>query len=162
MPPIALRLRVHQWLEAKTLVKDFTKREKDLNKELSAVVETLGTPDDRGHLWYELPEPIDGCNVLQRQRRVTVIMDDEAAIAILEAKGILEACSTSYLRVTDPNQAIAALEAAGLLEDSGFEISTQVNDSDVSKAYFEGKITQAEYEEIFTDKISWALLPGNI
>jgi hypothetical protein len=157
------------WLVAKREARQFSTAEKSLNERLSAVVEAAGYTDDKGHLWYELPAEVIGWdtkgreeryNSIQRQRRVSMVMDEETAMTILERRGLLEECSHSYIEVTDTERAIEVLEAAGLLgPDTGIEIHTAVDEAAVRAAYFEEKIDQADYNAIFQERISWALLP---
>lgn len=160
------------WLAAKNVVREMTATEKDLNKRISTIVEQDGFTDDRGHIWLELPTPVEGFdtkgkltryNALQRQRRVTVTMDEETAMAVCQRAGIEQRCSESYLQVTDPTRAIAALEAAGLLgKETGIEVITTLKEDAVREAYFDNIITEEEFRSIFVDKISYALLPASL
>jgi hypothetical protein len=160
------------WLVSKREKRRFEDVEKELNKKLSAAVEAEGSTDEKGHVWFRLPDVITGWdkdgkeerfNALQRQRRVSVVLDGDAAIEILERHDLVEECSRSYLEVTDTERAIEVLEAAGLLAPgSGIEVRTVPDEDAIRGAFFEDKITQEEFDRIFTSKVTWALLPGRL
>lgn len=147
-------------------------RAKELNQQISAEVDALGHEDDKGHIWYDLPRPVVGYDTegnqmmvsrLQRQRRVSVTMDEEEAADILKAKGVFNDMATHWIRVTDPELAIAILKVEhpdltpDVLPDPP-EVSSVLSQDLVEAAYFEGIITKAEFDRIFTSNVSFALL----
>lgn len=67
-----------------------TKIKNQFRDELSAAVEEFGEPDDKGHIWLELP---DGQR-LQRQRRVSTAVDEENGIPWLRDHGFGECITT--------------------------------------------------------------------
>lgn len=171
-PPETINELATEWLGTKYVVRTMTAREKELNQKISVVVETEGFTDESGHIWLQLPEAVNGLdskgktvkyNAIQRQRRVSVLMDEDEALAICEAHGITEECSTAWLQVTDPDRAIEVLGLAGLLEgDNGVDIITSISEDAIRAARFKEQITQAEYEAIFTEKIVYATLPAKL
>lgn len=160
------------WLVTKREVHLMTTREKTLNRRLQTLAETFGEPDERGHVWLTLPVDVVGWdkegreeryNALQRQRRVTVLMDEEEALHRLEAAGLVDECSKTSIEVTDVEAAIKALTEAGLLAPgSGITLHTEIDEAAVRGAYFQEKLTQQDYEAIFTERITWALLPNHL
>lgn len=152
-----------EFLGIKSQVKTLTKREGDLKVLLSEYVDENGYTDDRGHLWIDLPSPVEGpdgfYDRIQRQRRVGEEFSAEAAEAILTKKGLTEQCSKTYLQVTDPDRAIAVLKKHKLL-DEGFELFSEIDADEVRKAFYREQITKSELGRIFTQKITWAFLPS--
>jgi len=170
--PTRVRRWFADWQAKKHLAKDFAEKEKAANKSLQTVVEQLGFTDDKGHQWLDLGESLSGWdakgnpttyNALQRQRRVSLFLDEEAAVEILQAKGLLAEAVNTTIEITDPAVAIAALTAAGLLDgDHGVELVSSIAEDKVVDLYFSNKITEDDYHSIVTERISWALLPGNL
>jgi hypothetical protein len=160
------------WLEIKQRAKEDAAEEKDLNKQLSELVAEQGQADQKGHVWLQLPGNVRGwdskgnellVNAIQRQRRVSLVMDEDAALEILSTKKLVDKCSESWVMVTDTDKAIEALKAAGLLDgESGIEVKTDLNEKLVGDLLFTKEITEEEYDEIFQQKVTWALLPGSI
>lgn len=174
-PLPGIRMLFRDWQTKKHLAKDFTSKEKESNKAIQEIIEeqagALAFTDDRGHQWIDLGEEIEGWdskgapakfNAIQRQRRVSLILDEDTAVAILEPKGLLAEASVSYLAVNDPEKAIAVLSQAGLIDGHTFEVTTSISEEKVVALYFENKINQAEYEAIASEKVTWALLPGTL
>lgn len=162
--------KLKDFLTVKTEVKVLAKRETALKDDLSEFVDENGYTDDRGHIWFDLPEVVEALdengktvlyNRIQRQRRVGEQFNADAAETILEKKKIKDACSKSYLQVVDPDKAIAVLKKHGLL-DQGFEVITEIDADEVRKAFYQKLITPAEYKRIFTQKITWAFLPSPV
>lgn len=167
----AVRLQFQLWQVAKDAARRLAVEAAEGRDALMGAVEAMGEPDDKGHVWLSLGTPIEGFdakgkpkkyNALQRQRKVRAVMDEDVAIQVLEKHGILDECSKSFLQIRDTDAAIQALAAAGLLEGHGIEVVTEVQEDAVRVAYFEGKITEAEYNDIITTQVSWALLPSDL
>jgi hypothetical protein len=164
------------WMSKKYLSKDFTAKEKESNKALQEIIEqqvggNLAFTDDKGHQWLDLGAEIEGYdskgapakfNAIQRQRRVSLVVDEEEAVKRLEKKDLLPEASTSYLQVHDVDKAIAVLAKAKLLDGETFEVTTSISEDKITALYFEDKITKEDYEAIVTEKVTWALLPGTL
>lgn len=160
---------------------------KEMNQKLSALVDELGEPDDKGHVWLQGIEFLGWENkngqptqvrytALQRQKRTSVTMDDDEAARILGKKtvdpkspaaetwatdrALLDQCSINYIKVKDPVAAVELLRQAGLLDNETFEVVTEISVDKVRDAYYDDLISEEEYEEIFQTNVTWALLPG--
>lgn len=162
---------VRTWQADKDAARRLSEQTEKERDQISAAVDSLGEPDDKGNIWLSLGEWVQGYdtkgvlkkfNALQRQRRKRVNLNEERAIDILERKNILDDYSRSYLAVTDPAKAIEALEAAGLLEGHGIEVMTSVGEDEVRAAFFEDKISEDELNEILTVSYTWALYPDRM
>ena len=146
---------------------------KEMNQKLSALVGELGEPDDKGHFWLQglqfkgwqnkngVPTEVT-YSALQRQKRVSVNMDEEEAVRICEKKGRLEDVSISYVRLKDPVKAVEVLREAGLLDEETFELVTEISVDKVRDLYYDEVISEEEYNDIFVEQVTWALLPSKI
>ena len=175
-PIPGVRRIFRDWMEKKHLAKDFATQEKEANKAFQEIIESqigsLAFTDDKGHQWIALEGEVDGYdsknnpakfNAIQRQRRVSLVVDEEAAHEILEPKKLLPEASKSYIQITDVDAALRALAKAGLLDGQhGVEVITNIDEDKLVALYFENKISQEEYNRIVTEKVSWALLPGRL
>ena len=157
------------WQSYKHQAAEMGKLEKEHNTQLSALVEELGEPDDKGHLWLtgiSFPGWDRGnkvsFNALQRQKRTGVFINQEEAVRVLERKGRLADASVSYLRVKDPEKALEVLDKAGLLDGDVFETYTEVSEDKVRDLYYDAVIDEDEYNDIFQTRVTWALLPGRV
>lgn len=74
-----------------------------IKKRLLAEVEARGTEDDKGHYWYTV-----GGEALQRQKRVTIKVDMDAAEGLLSKRGLWDDC-TKWERVLDEDKLLAHL-----------------------------------------------------
>lgn len=128
----ALRLAIRSFLGLKSQSETIKKQMDEAKKILSATVEEQGYEDDKGHFILELDEPVDGCVALKREKRVTQSLDEEAAEKILRRKGIYEECVETIV-VIDPDL--------------------------VTKAFYQGKISEAELDKMFSTKTIWAFVP---
>jgi hemerythrin superfamily protein len=122
--------QIREYNSVKKEADRLAKRQKELRDSLMETIKYVGYEDDQGHYWLELEEPIDGVVALQGERRVSRGLDEEAAAEIFESLGLTETC---YKTV-------------------------QVVDEDaVYSALYEDKLTDADIDTIFPQKIVWAL-----
>ena len=114
----------------KQQIDDLDKRAKVLRDSLMESTKILGESDDKGHLWMELDEEINGVRALLAERRVSQSLNEERAQQILEERGLLERC-TKTVRVVDHDEVMACL--------------------------YDELVTEADVDEMFDNKITWAL-----
>lgn len=79
---------VHEWKQTSDKVREFTARKNELRDRLKEVVEKFGETDDSGHIWFDLPEAVDGITKLKSERYVRQSFDYEAALALVQEKGL--------------------------------------------------------------------------
>lgn len=127
-----VKREVKQFQVLKNEIDLLSERQDEIKKRLKSAVETLGEEDDKGHVWLDLGESIEGVSRLQNQRRVSQKLDETKAEKLLASKGILEDCQTTVV-VLDQDKIYAA--------------------------YYEGTITEAEIDMILPSKISYAFCP---
>ena len=61
--------KVRKYVNLRSRIDDLTKEQSVLKTELAELVDNEGTPDEKGHIWYSLPEEVEGYKSLQRQSR---------------------------------------------------------------------------------------------
>ncbi|HET7110145.1 MAG TPA: hypothetical protein VFI41_04695 [Gemmatimonadales bacterium] len=108
------------------------KRESELKKTLSAIVETDGYTDDKGSEYIDFKEPIEGFAGLKRERRVYQSLDEEKAMQVLAKKKLTALCTRTI---------------------------TVVDQDAVQAAFYDGKLTQDDIDAMFTVKINYAFIP---
>jgi len=111
----ALVLATREYLGLAKHIKDLSARQGEIKKKLSDAVEKSGEPDDRGHIWLRLPEEVEGVVALQKQRRVSQVLDEDKATEILTKANLLDECS-QMVRVID-QEAVMASHYNGLLSE---------------------------------------------
>jgi hypothetical protein len=123
--------KVVDFITLKRRIDDMTKEQSSIKADLSELVDTVGEPDEKGHLWLRLPHEVDGYTSLQRQRKVSQSLDEDAAESLLKEKGLYERCY---------------VQQPVLKED------------EVMACLYEGLITEEEIDKMFPKKVSWAFL----
>jgi hypothetical protein len=125
--------KVREYLTYKKRIDQLTKDQSVVKNELMSVVEEQGIEDDKGHLWLELPEEVDGYVSLQRQRRVSQKLDMDTAVALLAAKGLADRC---------------------------IKPMPTIDEDEVMAALYEGLLTEDDIDKMFPKTITWAFVPS--
>jgi hypothetical protein len=125
--------KVRKYVSLRSRIEDLTKEQSSLKTELSTLVDNEGTPDEKGHLWYSLPEEVDGYISLQRQRRVTQKLDEDEASRTLAARGLSERC---------------------------YKMVPVLDESEVMACLYEGLLTEEEIDAMFPKSVSYAFIPS--
>ena len=107
---------VREYKHLKIETDKLSKRQKELRDQLLTVIVDGGYEDDQGHMWFEFDDAIDGVASLQRQRRVTRVVNDDNADEVLSANGLWDTC-TELIRVVNEDRVMAALYDNELTED---------------------------------------------
>lgn len=124
---------VREYVFLKKKIDDLAKEQNTIKAKLSDVVDTEGESDDKGHLWYRLPEEVEGYVSLKRERRVTSGLDLEEAERILKDKGLDTRC---------------------------FRMQPVLDEDAVMACLYEGLLTEEEIDTMFPKKITWAFIPS--
>jgi hypothetical protein len=125
--------KVRKYVSLRGRIEDLTKEQSSLKAELSELVDKEGTPDDKGHIWYSLPEEVDGFQSLQRQRRVTQKLDEDTARTILKQKGLTDRC---------------------------YKLVPVLDESEVMACLYEDLLTEEEIDSMFPKAVSYAFIPS--
>jgi len=120
----------HEYVHLKKNIDDLSKRQDEIKKELMSFVDANGLEDDKGHKWYDMPE-YGGYNGMQKQRRVSQSVDENAAQSILEDKGLAERC---------------------------FEVKPVLNEQSVMECVYEGLLTEDDVDTMFPQKVTNAFV----
>ena len=121
---------VTEYVHLRAQEKDIKPRKEILRNELMKVIENVGEYDADGNQFMELPVGLEA-GIIMRQRRTKRAVNFEAAQRILAAKG---------------------------MEDEAFILVPQLDEDYVMRQVFEGKISDAELEEIFPTEETFALV----
>lgn len=124
--------KFRDFISFKTRIDSLTKEQNALKEELNQYVIENGVEDDRGHINFELPEEVEGFRRLQRQRKVSLGLDIDAAILILTKKGLADRCIKSIPTVAE---------------------------DEVMAALYEGKLTEEDIDTMFPKRVTWAFIP---
>jgi hypothetical protein len=131
--PNELLKKVRSYVSIKGRIDDLTKEQSVLKSELSDIVDEQGIPDEKGHIWLELPEEVDGFKSLQRQRRVTQRLDEDVAETLLKEKGLSDRC---------------------------WKMVPMLDESEVMACLYEGLLTEEEIDSMFPKSVSYAFIPS--
>ena len=128
--PDDLLTQIREFAQLKASLEIMEARSKELRDKLFAQLDTEGYEDEKGNLQLELESPIEGIVRLEKQRRVSRKLNEPKAEEILDANG---------------------------LSDDVFELKRVVNEDALMAAFYEGKITEDELDEMFPASVTWAL-----
>ena len=128
--PESLEAQVREYGKVKSSMEILETRSKELRTKLFEHLDAEGEEDDKGNVQLELPEAIDGITRLEKQRRTTRKLDEMTAETIIEQAG---------------------------LEDEVYEMKRVINEDALMAAYYEGKITEEQLDEMFPTNVVWAL-----
>jgi hypothetical protein len=111
-------------------IKKLEALKKPIHETLIEALDTDGVEDDQGNLFLELDAEFEGVRVVQKTRRTSHVLNEDAAYEILKPLGLWEKC-TETIRV--------------------------VNQDAIMQALYEGELTEADIDCIYEPKITWAL-----
>lgn len=106
-------------------------QQKDLRNEIFETLDEQGEPDAKGNLVIEFDEDVEGYAAIVKQRRVSRKINEEVAEKIISDRG-LEDQLYKTIRVIDEDALMAAL--------------------------YSDQLTEAEIDEMYPQKITWALV----
>lgn len=109
----------------------FQKNEDTMKKALMEDLASQGEVDDKGHRYFYFPEEVDGVFGLKRERRVSQILNEDAAMDLIERYGLQEVC----------------IEHVPVLNE----------DALLAEAY-KGTISDAEMQSLYETKESFAFI----
>lgn len=125
--------KVRKYIALRGRIEDLTKEQSTLKSELSDIVDLEGTPDEKGHIWYSLPEEVDGYVSLQRQRRVSQKLDEQEAARILRQKNLSDRC---------------------------YKMVPVLDEAEVMACLYDGLLTEEEIDSMFPKSVSYAFIPS--
>lgn len=123
-----------EFIGAKVARERMASQENKLKKHLMGAMEESLEPTDDGHRFLEFPDAIHGYAGIQRQRRVSVSVDEEGIIA--------------YVSKHDKLSHLLVEETRVVLDESALQA-----------AIFEGLIPDEDIEQFYTENESFACVP---
>ena len=126
-----LRTSLRQYLSLKGEVELLTNRVNTLKTRLTEHVESNGETTEKGHLTLTVEDPIKGEITLTKQRKVFKNLDITVAEKLLEERGIKEQC---------------------------IRMIPTLDESAIMAAFYEGKLSEADIDSMFPEKITYAFL----
>lgn len=126
-----IRREVQQYVTLKDEADAIGERVTTIKKRLTAYIEDLGEANEKGSIVLPIEDERTNTRAIVKQRRVSKQFDEDTANDLLKDKGLFETCTTTI---------------------------TVLDQDAVMGAYYEGKLTDADIEKMFPEKISWALV----
>jgi hypothetical protein len=126
-----IRREVQQYVTLKEEGDAIAERVTTIKKRLTAYIEDLGEPNEKGSIVLPVEDERTNTRAIVKQRRVSKQFDEDTANDLLKDKGLFETCTTTI---------------------------TVLDQDAVMGAYYEGKLTDADIEKMFPEKVTWALV----
>ena len=120
-----------EYIFTKKQVDYFEKRMKEIKEKVFAFIDTEGELDSSGNMFIQFESPIEGIVALQKQRRVTKKIDELVAEELITAKG---------------------------LHDKLYKQVWVVDEEALMAALYDGELTESEIDQIFPEKVVYALV----
>jgi hypothetical protein len=130
LDPESLEAQAREYFKVKASMDILESRSKELRESLFGFMEQGGYEDEKGNIQLDFPAPIDGFVRLEKQRRVTRKLNELVADEIIEEAG---------------------------LADEVYEMKRVINEDALMAAFYEGKITEEQLDEMFPPNVVWAL-----
>lgn len=126
-----IRREVQQYVSLKDEAEAITERVNTIKKRLTGYIDDLGTANEKGSIVLQVNDDRSNTAAIVKQRRVSKQFDESTANSILAERGLAESC----------------LKTVTVLDEDA-----------VMGAYYDGKLTDADIEKMFPEKVTWALV----
>jgi hypothetical protein len=128
--PDDLESQVREYAKLKASIDFMESRQKELREKLFAAFEAEGFEDDKGNLQLPLENEVEGIVRLEKQRRVSRKLNEPKADEILSQLGI---------------------------KDEIFVLKPVLEEDALMAAFYEGKITEEQLDDMYPSTVTWAL-----
>lgn len=128
--PDSFEAKLREYIKLKSTETVLKARAEELRVTLMEKLDLEGEEDGSGNLLLDFDEPIDGVVRLEKQRRSSRKVDEVAAETII---------------------------AQHQLTEELYETKLVLNEDALMAAFYEGKISEAELDEMFPVTTTWAL-----
>lgn len=120
------------YIHLKRQIDDLKKLQDAAKGRLMKLVEEFGEEDDKGHMWFDLPEEFEGYKGMQRQKRISQKPDIDVAQELLEERGLADKC---------------------------IEMVPALNEDAIMAAYYEGLLDETDIDRMYPKTVTWAFVP---
>lgn len=128
--PDDIMTHVRELVKVKATTEMLEARQKDLRATIFEHIEANPEYDEKGNMFFELPEEVDGVVRIEKQRRSIRKLDPEVAEEILTELELLDECTV---------------------------VKREVDEEELMKAHYDGKISEEELEKMYPEKVNWAM-----
>jgi glycine/D-amino acid oxidase-like deaminating enzyme len=122
--------QIREFVKLKSSMDILEARSKELREKLFAQLDLNGEVDDKGNIQLVLDEAVDEVVRIEKQRRASRKLNEEAADEIIEELG---------------------------LSDEVYEMKRVINEDALMAAFYEEKITEEQLDTMFPVTVTWAL-----
>jgi hypothetical protein len=122
--------QITEYIRVAATIDGLDARRKELREKIFAYLEEEGFEDERGNIQFPLDTPIDGVLRIEKSGRRTRKLDEEKATEIIEQQGIA---------------------------DDVYRMVRVIDEDALMAAYYEGKISEEQIDEMFPTTVVWAL-----
>jgi hypothetical protein len=126
-----LKREVQQYAALKEQISQLTKRQSEIKTRLIDTLKEYGEEDSKGHIVLDVNDEVSGIQKLTHQRKVSKQFDEDVAEDILTDKGIYKQCI----------QVVEVLDEAAIMA-----------------AYYQGTLTEADIDNMFPSKVTYAFI----
>ena len=130
--PSEIVRRFTEYRKLSAAAQGFGERADLIKQWLKGQAQEAGVEDEKGSRFLALAEPVDGMRTLKAEKRTSHVLDANMAEFILKKKKLLKACQRT-ITILDEDAVLALI--------------------------FEGKISKAEENEMYTERVTWAFIP---
>jgi hypothetical protein len=128
--PDDISSQVREYVRLKESISHMESRSKEIRETLIERIDTEGEEDGNGNIGLYLDSEIEGVLRLQKTRRASRKLNEEVADEIIETEN---------------------------LGDEIYEMKRVINEDALMAAFYEGKITEEQLDEMFPVTVTWAL-----
>jgi hypothetical protein len=122
--------QITEYIRVAATIDGLDERRKQLREKIFAYLEEEGFEDEKGNIQFPLDTPIDGVLRIEKSGRRTRKLDEDKATEIIEQQGIA---------------------------DDVYKMVRVIDEDALMAAYYEGKITEEQIDEMFPTTVVWAL-----
>lgn len=122
--------QITEYIRLVASIDHMDERRKELREKIFAYLEEEGYEDEKGNIQYPLDKPIEGVLRLEKSGRRTRKLDETKAEEIIESAGI---------------------------SDDVYKMVRVIDEDALMAAYYEGKVTEEQIDEMFPTTVVWAL-----
>lgn len=106
---------LQQYLTFRKARERFAKNEDRFKKVIMEALDAQGQPDDKGNRFYHLDTPLDGVAGVKRERRLSQILDEDAALEVIDRYKLHESCLETIQVINE--EALLAANFSGVIPD---------------------------------------------